>query len=70
MTNPQLETGDQQDKVHKEVMHAIKQLQDGLDITGGTDVFTNPEWQKGPGDSKVPRQGRGERASLHTQSAD
>ena len=26
--------------MHKEVMHDIKQLQDGLDITSGTDVFS------------------------------
>ena len=31
--------GYQQDNVHKEVMHDIKQLQDGLDVTSGTDVF-------------------------------
>ena len=35
--------GYQQDNVHKEVIHDIKQLQDGLDITSGTDVFTKPE---------------------------
>ena len=37
------------------MMHDIKQLQDGLDITSATDEFPNPECWHGPGDSKVPR---------------
>ena len=35
--------GYQQNNVHKEVMHDIKQFQDGLDTTSGTDVFSNPK---------------------------
>ena len=35
--------GYQQDNVHKEVIHGITQLQDGLDSTSGTDVFHNSE---------------------------
>ena len=35
--------GYQQDNVHQEVMRDIEQLQDGIDIMSGTDVFPNPE---------------------------
>ena len=53
--------GYQQDNVHKEVVHDIKQLQDGLDITSGTDVFSNPERKQG---AKSPRRGGGEQAVI------
>ena len=39
----QARDGYQQENVHKELMHDIKQLQERLDITSGTDVFPNPE---------------------------
>ena len=35
--------GYHQDNVHKEVIHGITQLQDGLDSTSGTDVSHNSE---------------------------
>ena len=44
VTDLQLETSTEDlDNVHKEVMQDIKQLHDGLDITIGTNVFSNPE---------------------------